>query len=62
MIALGVDSGDFSGMVKRAAPLGPIAKKDRQAFINQLTEDEYQTFQRAQRWYDETFLGAQAGQ
>lgn len=56
MIALGVDSGDFSAMVKRAAPLGPIAKKDRQAFIDQLTPDEYQTFQRAQRWYDETFL------
>lgn len=57
MAALGVDRGDFNAMLKRAAPLGPIAKKDRAAFVAQLTEDEYQTFARAQQWYDATFLG-----
>lgn len=58
MARLGVDRGDYSAMMKRAAPLGPIAKKDRAAFIAQLTPDEYATMQRAQAWYDQTFLGA----
>ena len=57
MIELGGDDGDYSAMIKRAAPLGPIAKKDRQAFIDQLTPEEYETMGRAQQWYDETFLG-----
>ena len=57
MVKLGVDAGDFSAMVKRAAPLGPIPKKDQAAFIAQLTEDERQTMVRAQEWYNATFLG-----
>lgn len=57
MAELGVDRGDFSAMIKRAAPLGPIAKKDRRAFLGQLSDDEYATFRRAKVWYDQTFLG-----
>lgn len=55
MAELGVTKGDYSGMVKRAAPLGPIAKKDRSAFIAGLNEDETETFLRAEEWYRETF-------
>lgn len=57
MAKLGVDQGDYAAMMKRAAPLGPIAKKDRAAFIAQLTPDEYATMQRAQAYYETTFLG-----
>lgn len=61
MIELGVDARDFQEMVKRAAPLGPISKKDQQAFVSSLTKDEYDTFVRAQRWYEETFLMPRGG-
>lgn len=57
MAKLGVDRGDFNAMLKRAAPLGPIPKKDRAAFVNQLTDDERATMIRAQDWYKATFLG-----
>lgn len=56
MASMGVTNRDFAGMVKRAAPLGPIPKKDRRAFVNQLTDEEYKTLQRAQAWYEKTFL------
>ena len=57
MAALGMKKGDLVGSIKSAAPLSPIAKKDRKAFVNQLTHQEYATFQRAQLWYQESFLG-----
>lgn len=49
-------TGDVDGMLKRAAPLGPLAVKDRQEFVEQLTDEEYTVFQRAQEWYEGTFL------
>jgi hypothetical protein len=53
---LGVTRGDFNAMIKRAAPLSPIAKKDRRAFIEGLSDKEREAFVRAERWYAETFL------
>lgn len=46
----------FKASIKRQHPLGPIAKKDRQAFLDSLTEEQYETFALAEQWYDETFL------
>lgn len=51
----GTDRG-FAASIKRAHPLGPIAKKDRKVFLESLTPDQYETFADAERWYDETFL------
>ncbi|SKB32251.1 LPD3 domain-containing protein [Sphingopyxis flava] len=57
MIALGIDDKDLAASIKRAHPLGPIAKKDRAAFLNQLTDEELDKFARAEEWYAETYLG-----
>ena len=56
MIELGVDDKDLSASIKRAAPLGPIAKKDRAQFIDELTDDELDTFTKAEEWYTQTFI------
>lgn len=55
MGALGVTEKDMAAMVKRAAPLAPIAKKDRAAFLDQLTDEELEKFRRAETWFDQTF-------
>lgn len=55
MVDLGVTDEDLSASIKRAHPLGPIAKKDRKAFLDQLTDKELETFQRAELWYQEVF-------
>lgn len=57
MAEAGMTQGEYRAMMKRAAPLGPIAKKDRAAFVAQLTDDERATMIRAQEWYNATFLG-----
>jgi hypothetical protein len=56
MIELGMTKGDLNASIKRAAPLGPIAKKDRAAFVQSLTDEEYQKLVRAQEFYERTFL------
>ncbi|WP_337846831.1 DEAD/DEAH box helicase family protein [Sphingomonas sp.] len=55
MIALGMTDSDLSASLKRAEPLGPIAKKDRAAFLGSLSEEERATFEQAQTWYEATF-------
>lgn len=55
MAELGVSQGDYDAMIKRAHPLSPIAKKDRDDFISGLTDAEYETFVRAEEWYFKTF-------
>lgn len=55
MASLGVTMGDYNAMIKRAHPLSPIAKKDRKAFVEGLTNAEYETLLRAEEWYFKTF-------
>lgn len=55
MLDLGMDDGDLSASLKRAEPLGPIAKRDRAAFLDSLTDKEMETFEKADAWYRETF-------
>ncbi|WP_017182296.1 hypothetical protein [Sphingobium xenophagum] len=55
MIALGMNDKDLAGSIKRAAPLGPIAKKDRAEFVAGLTDQEVETFAKAEEWYGRTF-------
>lgn len=55
MIALGMNDKDLAGSIKRAAPLGPIAKKDRAEFVAGLTDQEVETFTKAEEWYGRTF-------
>lgn len=52
-----IDQGKLNASIKQAHPLGPLAKKDHQQFVDQLTTEEYETFQRAEIWYNQTFLG-----
>jgi hypothetical protein len=47
---------DLKRSIKAADPLGPIAKKDRKAFLAQLTDDELTTFEKAEGWYKQRFL------
>jgi hypothetical protein len=55
--SLGGTKGSLSTSIKRAHPLGPIAKKDRAAFLASLTDDQLDTFQRAERYWQDTFEG-----
>lgn len=53
----GTDEG-FEASIRRQHPLGPIAKRDREAFLDSLTDEQYETLLEAERWYDEVYLGA----
>jgi hypothetical protein len=57
MVDYDIDQGKLNASIKQAHPLGPLAKKDHQQFVDQLTAEEYETFQRAELWYNQTFLG-----
>lgn len=56
MIELGMDQGDLAASIKRASPLGPIAKKDRAAFVQSLTDEEFKKLEAADEWYRKTYL------
>jgi hypothetical protein len=56
LVELGVTDKDLKRRSRRAHPLGPIAKKDRKAFLASLTDDELKTFERAEAWYKQRFL------
>lgn len=56
LIDLGVTDKDLKQSIKRAHPLGPIAKKDRKAFLASLTDDELKTFAKAEAWYKQRYL------
>lgn len=53
---LGVTGDDLEASIKRAHPLGPVAIKDRRAFLDTLTADERKQLDQAIEWYRETFL------
>jgi len=55
MVGLGMKMGDLTASVKRADPLGPLAKKDRAAFVQSLTEEEYQKLVKAEDWYKSVY-------
>jgi N12 class adenine-specific DNA methylase len=42
--------------IKGAAPLKPLPKRDRRAFVESLTDDQRDELIEAQRWYEETYL------
>ena len=52
----GTDEG-LKTSIRRQHPLGPIAKKDRAAFLDSLTEEQLETFADAEEWYNRIFLG-----
>lgn len=51
----GNDDG-LEASIKRQHPLGPIAKKDRDDFLDSLTPEQLETFSLAEQWYEETYL------
>lgn len=46
--------------IKSQHPLGPIAKKDRKAFLTSLTQEQLETFVEAEKWYNRVYLGQEA--
>lgn len=48
--------------IKRAHPLGMIAKKDRSAFLKTLSPEEMERYRLALRWYQETYRGEAAAE
>lgn len=48
---------DLATSIKRQHPLGPIAKKDRAAFLESLTDEQLETFALAEEWYREVYVG-----
>ena len=52
----GTDKG-LKTSIARQHPLGPIAKKDRAAFLDSLTEEQLGIFAEAERWYIDVYLG-----
>jgi len=43
--------------IKSQHPLGPIAKKDRAAFLDSLTDEQLETLAEAEEWYNRIYLG-----
>jgi hypothetical protein len=54
---LGGNMKSLKQAVKRAHPLGPIAKKDRREFLNSLTDEQLDTFERAERYWQDLYEG-----
>jgi hypothetical protein len=42
--------------IKGAAPLHPLPKRDRKAFMASLTDEQFNQLVEAQKWYEETYL------
>ena len=53
---LGMTSKDKKASLKRAEPLGPVPRKDRRRFEEQLDAKELRLLKRAEVWYEETML------
>jgi hypothetical protein len=53
----GTDKG-LATSIKKQHPLGPIAKKDRAEFLESLTDEQLETFEEAERWYLESYVGS----
>jgi hypothetical protein len=49
--------GGLRASIKRQHPLGPIAKKDRAAFLDSLTDEQLEIFADAEEWYRRVYLG-----
>jgi hypothetical protein len=52
---LGGTKKSLKQSIKRAHPLGPIAKKDRKAFLSSLTDDQLQTFADAEEFWKRVY-------
>ena len=51
----GTDTG-IEQSVKRSAPLGSLAKKDHREFLATLTPEEYDRYELALAWYNDTYV------
>jgi hypothetical protein len=56
MVKLGVTKQSMIRSAEAAAPLGSIAKKDRQQFLGTLTAKERERLDLATAWYNNTFI------
>ncbi len=55
LVEFGMTDKELTAAMKRAQPLGPIAKKDRAEFLDSLTDEELLKFERAEVWYESTY-------
>lgn len=54
---LGGKAKDLKGSIKRQNPLGPIPKKYRREFVESLTPEQFETFEEADQYYRQLYLG-----
>ncbi len=57
--AAGGTARGFATSIRRQHPLGPIAARDRQEYIDSLTPEQLETLERAEQYYVRTFIERQ---